>query len=157
MIKATKSVLIVRISDKGQDDGMSPEQQIELGENYSKSHKLIPIKTFSFIESSYKGEREQFYIALKFVKEQIEPIAIVIKCVDRLQRRFDETKELENLIERGKIELHFISEGLIINQNSPASDYTRWDLGVIFGRNSSKTTSEKVKNQLNIGENMVYP
>lgn len=51
---------------------------------------------FSRRKSSTRGGRAKFYEMLEFVKSQKHKTAIVVNCVDRLQRGYKECVELDN-------------------------------------------------------------
>ena len=51
---------------------------------------------------------------LEFVSKYKEKIAIVVNCVDRLQRSYKDTPILDEMRKEGKIEVHFLKEKLIL-------------------------------------------
>ena len=53
-----------------------------------------------------------------------------METIDRLQRDFKESVELDRYIKSEKLEIHFIRENLILNRDSNSSDVMRWDMGV---------------------------
>ena len=55
---------------------------------------------------------------IKFIKQHREPIAFVTDKVDRIQRSQKETPLLDELVRKGKLELHFNSESYVIHQES---------------------------------------
>lgn len=71
---------------------------------------------------------------LDFVRKQKQKTAIVVHCIDRFQRRFNECVEVESLLLDDKTDLHFCKEGLILTKNSPSSDIMRWDMGILSGK-----------------------
>jgi len=48
--------------------------------------------------------------------------AIVVNCVDRLQRSDEDNPALNKLRREGKIELHFMKEHIILDETSPVQD-----------------------------------
>ena len=58
-------------------------------------------KVFRIVESSTKGTRKQFQEMLNYVKAQKGKTAIVSDTVDRFQRSFKETLELNPLLDNG--------------------------------------------------------
>ncbi|MDR1196063.1 MAG: recombinase family protein [Endomicrobium sp.] len=126
-----KAVILSRVSSLEQEDGKSLKAQMENAEKYAKNKGLNVIKTFTLVESSTRGGRKKFYEMIEFVKSQKEPIAIIADTVDRFQRRFDESVYLKPLIADGKIELHFVSNGLVINKDSKGSDHMMWSFNVV--------------------------
>lgn len=147
-ILAKKAVLLSRVSTTEQGDGKSLEAQFVLGREYAKRNNLSILKEFKIIESSTKGKRKEFYEMITFVKAQKEPIAIIAHTVDRLQRRFNETVELSPLIKEGKIELHCVSNGLVVNKDSVASELMLWDFNVVGARAYILQLTENTKRGL---------
>lgn len=52
---------------------------------------------------------------------------------------------LEDLRKEGKVEIHFIREGLVLNLKSNSSDILRWDMGVMFARSYVLQLSDNIK------------
>lgn len=129
-----KAVILARVSSNEQEFGKSLEAQFALGRQYAQRKGLEVIKEYRIVESSTRGKRKEFYDMVTFVKAQPEPIAIIAHTVDRLQRRFNETVELSPLVQSGKIELHFVSNGLVVHKDSPSSDIMMWDFNVVGAR-----------------------
>ena len=86
----------------------------------------------SIDESSTKGERKQYHEMLDFAKSCAGKVAIIVNYVDRLQRSYDDTYELNKLRKEGKIEIHFLKEDLIITKDSAAMDLTFWNMHVLI-------------------------
>ena len=125
------AVILARVSSNEQEFGKSLEAQLALGKQYAQRKGLEVIREYRLIESSTRGERKEFNEMLSFVTTQREPIASIIHTVDRLQRRFDESVKLRPLVEKGRIELHFVSNGLVIHKESSFSDILMWNVNVI--------------------------
>lgn len=75
----------------------------------------------------------------------METIALVADTIDRVQRSFKESVVLEDLRKEGKVEIHFMREGLVINLRSNSADILRWDMGVMFARSYVLQLSDNVK------------
>lgn len=86
------------------------------------------------MESSTRGGRIKFYEMLEYVKQQKHKTAIVVNCVDRLQRGYKECVELDDLRKQGRIEIHFYKEGFYLHKDSTSSDILRWDMGVLSAK-----------------------
>ena len=104
-------------------------------QEYCLRKNLEIIKTFEFSESSTVGERKKYKESIDFARKQKEVIAIVSDKVDRLQRSYKETPVLNDLAERGKIELHFYTENCIIHKYSTSQDRMIWNMNVMMGQN----------------------
>lgn len=129
-----QAVIFARVSTKEQEPGASLDAQINAMEVYCTKAKLPIVKPYRVIESSTNGKREQFNEMLDFVRKQKKKTAIVVHCIDRFQRRFNECVEVENLMLDDKIDLHFCKEGLILTKNSSSADIMRWDMGILSGK-----------------------
>ena len=116
--KATKAIILARVSTKEQEEGHSIDAQKYRLIEYCERKNLEIIKVFSIIESSSRGDRKLFMEMIKFAKTQRETIAVVADKVDCTQRRISEIPLLEEPIKAGKIELHFRTEGYVIHKDS---------------------------------------
>lgn len=144
-----KAVAIARVSDKHQDSNEAQKARMDA---YIQGREgLVLWKYYPIKESSTKGERKQFQAALKEIVAEAdktkETIAVVFETVDRLQRSFTETVELDKHVKDGKIELHFLRENLVIHKNSNSADYTRWDIAVLLARSYVLQLSDNLKRQ----------
>lgn len=129
-----QAVIFARVSSEEQKKGASISAQIKSVREYcqNKNFKLLDI--FDITESSTRGGRLKFYEMLEYVKQQKHKTAIVVNCVDRLQRGYKECVELDLLREQGRIEIHFYKEGFYLHQNSTSSDILRWDMGILSAK-----------------------
>ncbi len=137
-----KAIILARVSDKKQD---SNEAQILRVSDYVKQKQLVVWKTYEIEESSTKGDREKFQKIVEEIEKSKEPIVLVVDTVDRLQRSFKESVQLDDLRKAGKLEIHFYRESLVIHQNSNSSDLLRWDMAVMFARSYVLQLSDNVK------------
>ncbi|MFA6991286.1 MAG: recombinase family protein, partial [Candidatus Babeliales bacterium] len=96
-------------------------------------------------ESSSRGKRKQFNQAIDIIKKAKEPYALITDTVDRLQRSFRETPLLDDLRRDGKVELHFLREGLVVSKNSNSSQMQQWNIGVVFASSYVLQLSDNVK------------
>ena len=129
-----QAVIFARVSSEEQKKGASIDAQIKTVVDYCDNHKFKILEKFSIVESSTNGGRKKFYEMLDFVKLQKHKTAIVVNCVDRLQRGYKECVELDLLREQGRIEIHFYKESLIVTKDSNSSDIMRWDIGVFSAK-----------------------
>ena len=130
----TQAVIFARVSTKEQEPGASLDAQKVAMEGYCAKNGLTIINKYKTIESSTNGKRKKFHEMLDFVKKQKNKTAIVVHCIDRFQRRFNECVEVENLLLDDKTDLHFCKEGLILTKNSSSADIMRWDMGILSGK-----------------------
>lgn len=137
-----KAIILARVSDKKQD---SNEAQVVRISDYIKYKELTVWKTVEIEESSTKGDREKFQEVIKIIQDSKEIIALVVDTVDRLQRSFKESVQLDELRKAGKIEIHFYRENLVIHRDSNSSDILRWDMAVMFAKSYVLQLSDNVK------------
>lgn len=146
-----KAVILARVSSREQENGMSIDAQLENMNKYIQRTGLSLLKTFQITESSTKGDRKKFLEMLDFVKSQKEKIIIVVDCVDRVQRSFKESVELDELRLADKIEIHFLRENLIICKDSKSTDILRWDMHVMMAKAYVGNLRDNVKRSIDYG------
>jgi DNA invertase Pin-like site-specific DNA recombinase len=137
-----KAIILARVSDKKQD---SNEAQVVRVSDYVKYKGLTIWQTVEIEESSTKGDREKFQEVIKMITDSKETIALVVDTVDRLQRSFKESVQLDELRKAGKLEIHFYRENLVIHSESNSSDILRWDMAVMFAKSYVLQLSDNVK------------
>ena len=124
------------------------EVQIDRLEKYCDRKELHILKRFKIVASSTKGDRKEFMEIIKFIKQQREPIALIADKVDCIQRSQKETPMLDELVRKGKLELHFNSESYIIHQESSAHELMMWGMGIVIAKCHTDLLSETVKKSL---------
>ena len=140
-----KAILLARVSSKEQEEGQSiPAQERRLRE-YAERKGLIVDEVFKITESSTKDTRREFEKILDRIGKSKETLALVADTIDRVQRSFKESVILDNLRKDGKVEIHFMREGLVLNLKSNSADILRWDMGVMFARSYVLQLSDNVK------------
>ena len=125
---------VARVSTEEQKEaGNSLPAQVARLERYCKNRGFEIIQTCSFDESAYCNNRSEFDTIIDLVLNQKEKIALCCDKVDRLSRNiFD--KRISVLYEKAlndEIELHFISDGQIIN--SKISAVEKFQFGISLG------------------------
>ena len=142
-----KTIILARVSTEEQKEaGNSLPAQLVRLQDYAERKGLRIVKKVSFDESAFKAKREKFNNVIEMLKESKEPIALCCDKIDRLLRNF--TKELvllEGLRTKGKLELHFPSDNIILHKESPASDLFRFTMGVSLAKYYSDSISDNVK------------
>lgn len=140
-----KAIIFARISSHSQEDGQSIPSQVRRLTEYALKRNFKIEHTYQVVESSSKETRKQFEEIINFIKKAREPYALITDTVDRLQRSFRETPQLDELRKQGKIELHFLREGLIVNKNSNSAQLLQWDVGVLFASSYVRQQSDNIK------------
>lgn len=149
-----KAIILARVSSKEQEENNSIPAQTRRLLDYSSRHNLQVIETYQLVESSTKANRKKFSSIIDKVRKSKEAIALITDTIDRLQRSFKESVQLDELRKANKVELHFVRENLVINRNSNSADLLRWDMGVLFAKsyvtqltdNVNRSIEEKRKN-----------
>lgn len=140
----TKVILIARVSDVEQRKAL-PAQKQRL-ESYARQLGH-PSKYYEFDESAYKDARQKFSALVEKIKT-IEQYAIVVfDKIDRFTRDASqsEVRTMGSLVEKGRIEMHFPSDNLIITKNSPATDLFRLGIGMLLAKYYSDASRDNVK------------
>jgi site-specific DNA recombinase len=142
-----KAIILARVSSKEQEEGQSIPAQIRRLTEYTQKKNLVvePEHICEITESSSKITRKQFDQIVALVNKSKEPMALVTDTVDRLQRSFRETPLLDELRRKGKLELHFLREGLVVNKESNSAQLLQWDIGVLFASSYVRQLSDNVK------------
>jgi len=141
-----KAIILARVSTEEQmTEGQSIPAQIDRAREYAQKKDFVVVSEYQFDESSTKDRRAKFEQVIEEIRKSKEPIALIVETVDRLQRSFRESVLLDDLRKEGKLELHFIREGLIIHKGSNSSEIQRWDLAVFVAKSFVLQISDNVK------------
>ena len=143
-----KAVIFARVSSEKQEKGASIDAQKSTIYEYCEKQDFTIIKEFIITESSSRGDRKQYHEMLKFVLSYPHKIAIVVNCVDRLQRSYKDTPILDDLRKQGKIEVHFLKENLILSKDSRGMDILFWNMCVLMANSYILALSDNVKRSM---------
>jgi len=145
-----KAINVSRVSTEEQKEaGNSLPAQVERIDSYCKKKSFEIIKSFSFDESAYKEKRDEFDKLLEYVQDvsKKEKIAVCFDKVDRLSRSiFD--KRVATLYEMAvadKIELHFVSEGQVINNQMSAVEKFQFGMSLGLAKYYSDAIGDNVR------------
>lgn len=144
------AVILARVSSKEQEDGHSLEAQLVNLTNYAQRHGFNVIETFRIIESSTKAQRPEFERMIEFIRKQETCTALIVDCVDRLQRSYQHTNTLAALMQENKLELHFIREGNVLDRNANSAQKMMWNMGVLMAQSYTDQLSDNVKRSINL-------
>ena len=144
MIKQ-KLVLIARVSDVDQHQAL-PAQRLRL-RDYAKKFEVASVSYFEFDESAYGGARHKFTELVDKIKNELTEQIVVFDKIDRFTRDASqkEVGVMSGLVQRGRIELHFPSDNLIITKDSPATDLFRLGIGMLLAKYYSDASRDNVK------------
>ena len=143
-----KAILIARVSTQEQQEaGNSLPAQISRLEQYCRNKGFTVLRTCSFDESAYTNNRSEFDAIIDYALNQKEKVVICCDKVDRLSRNtFD--KRISILYEKAlsdQLELHFISDGQIINSNISAVEKFQFGISLGLAKYYSDAISDNVK------------
>ncbi|MEW6617360.1 MAG: recombinase family protein [Patescibacteria group bacterium] len=143
-----KAVIVARVSTEEQREANnSLPAQLNRMRDYCERNDYIVTQEFSFDESAYKTKRDEFDKIIECVNNSKEKIAVCFDKVDRLSRNiFD--KRVALLYERAvddKIELHFVSDGQVINNKMSAGDKFAFGMKLGLSKYYSDAISDNVK------------
>lgn len=143
-----KSIYIARVSTEEQKEANnSLPAQMSRMKKYGQNRSFEMLKEFSFDESAYKSQRNDFDNILDFVIEQKERVAVCFDKVDRLSRNiFD--KRVSLLYEKAlkdEVELHFVSDGQVINSQLSAVKKFNFSISLGLAKYYSDAISDNVK------------
>lgn len=147
------AVVFARVSSQEQELGASIDAQLKSVFDYCEQKNLNIVKKFVLTESSTRGDRKQYHEMLDFVKSYKDKIAIVVNCVDRLQRSYKDTPALEEMRKSGKIEVHFLKENLILHKDSTGMEIMFWNMSVLMANSYILSLADNVKRSLNFNWN----
>ena len=139
-----KAILVARVSTDDQAEAL-PAQIYKLQDYALKNEldfELVEIK-----ESAYKGDRLEFNKVIDKLSSFKETVALVFDKVDRYSRdpSAPEVRILNALCKQGKIELHFVSDYLVITKDSSANQWLMLSLNTSFSQYYSNSISDNVK------------
>lgn len=145
-----KAINVSRVSTEEQKDaGNSLPAQIKRIDNYCEKRGFEMLKPFSFDESAYKEKRDEFDKLLEYVQKIAtkEKVAVCFDKVDRLSRSvFDKrVSALYEMAIEGKIELHFVSDGQIINNQISAVEKFQFSMSLGLAKYYSDAIGDNVK------------
>ncbi len=143
-----KAILIARVSTEEQREaGNSLPAQINRLEQYCRNRGFEILRTCSFDESAYTSSRAEFDAIIDYALNQKEKVVICCDKVDRLSRNtFD--KRISVLYEKAlsdQVELHFVSDGQIINSNISAVEKFQFGISLGLAKYYSDAISDNVK------------
>lgn len=142
-----KAIIVARVSTNEQKEN-SLDAQLFRMQNYCERNDFsLLVEPFSFIESAYKTKRDEFDKIIECINNAKEKVAVCFDKVDRLSRNiFD--KRVALLYEKAvnnEIELHFVSDGQVINDKMNAGDKFAFGMKLGLSKYYSDAISDNVK------------
>lgn len=146
-----KAISVSRVSTEEQKDaGNSLPAQGKNIESYCERKSYEIIETFSFDESAYKNKRDEFDKLLEFVQQEVakkEKVAVCFDKVDRLSRSVFDRRvgTLYEMAIANEIELHFVSDGQVINNQMSAVEKFQFGMSLGLAKYYSDAIGDNVK------------
>jgi len=134
---------VARYHIVGKSQSLDCQKQINT--DYAQRNGFEIQENYSHGPGSPKEHDKIIDSIVENVSASQEPIALVCSSINRLQRNLKKYAILDDLRKRGKIELHFVRENLIIHQDSSSGDLMRWCMGILHAQNYFLQLSESVK------------
>lgn len=138
-------VIYARVSsDRQEKEGFSIPAQLELLRTYAASHGHLVAREFVEAETAKVSGRAQFTWMLEFLRKQKKPVALLVEKTDRLYRNLPDYIEVDDLINRHGLAVHFVKENEI--DSSEASSHAKFIRGikVLMAKNYIDNLKEEV-------------
>jgi site-specific DNA recombinase len=142
------ALILARVSSVEQEAGHSLEAQLSNLQEYALRHDLEVVQVFRIIESSTKGHRPEFERMIEFIGKQKQRTALIVDCVDRLQRSFTHTPVLNALMEKDVLEIHFVREGNIIDKAATSMQKLMWNMGTVMAQSYTDQLTDNVRRSI---------
>lgn len=115
----TKVVIYARVSSKEQEkEGYSIPAQLELLRKYALKNNYTIVKEFEDVETAKSSGRTYFNEMIKMLKNSKDTNTILVEKTDRLYRNLPDYVLLDGM----HLDLHFVKEGVVLNDNSHSSE-----------------------------------
>jgi DNA invertase Pin-like site-specific DNA recombinase len=136
-------MLICRISDRKQKDGVSLEAQDHHGREYADRVGLRVIVAKPFQESAKKSQlRAEFHAAVDEARRQ-KIKHLIFYVWDRITRNFTDAEMLEEMIRDGEIVVHIASGGTVLHADSDDSEFFLFDINVAQAKQDNRARRRK--------------
>ncbi len=120
MDKPTDAYILARVSTKEQEN----DAQLNPLRDYCQKKGFTVLREVPIEESAFKRTRKKFHELVSELKRVTRGkcVALCADKIDRLGRGFNEdVLDIVYMVKAGKLELHFLSDWLIVSKDSPAA------------------------------------
>jgi site-specific DNA recombinase len=142
------AITISRVSTEDQKiQGNSLPAQEKRMLDYCQRKGFEVVKKFSFDESAYKTNRDEFDAIIEYIKNYKGFLIVCFDKIDRLSRNvFDKRVSwLYEIAINDKLELHFVSDNQIINSKISAVEKFTFSMSLGLAKYYSDAISDNVK------------
>lgn len=138
-----RAMLICRISDRKQQDGVSLDAQDHNLREYAAANALAVAAEASFRESAKRSKhRRQFHAAIdKAVREGIRHV--LFYAWDRMARNSTDAQMLEDMACDGDIVLHVVSERRVLHSGADDSEFFTFDINIAQAKQDNRNRKRK--------------
>lgn len=142
------AVILARVSTEEQKEaGNSLPAQTARMEAYCQGKGFKVVDRDSFDESAYGTKRDKFDLVIKRLSQSKETVAVCFDKVDRFSRNvFDKrVSALYEMAVSGKIQLHFVSDNLVIDSDMSAPQKFHFSINLGLAKYYSDAISDNVR------------
>lgn len=159
MTSAKDAIIMCRVSSAKQNTGNSLSEQEAICKAYCQSKNFEIIQNKKAIESAFNKRRPKFNEVLDLIQQvKTAPVALVLSEANRLARNFNHISVLDDLVKTGKVEIHFVKEGMVITPFSTANDIFDYRMLIAEAERFSAELSNMTKKAMQtMRENGFYP
>jgi DNA invertase Pin-like site-specific DNA recombinase len=138
-----RAMLICRISDKKQKDGVSLESQEHHARDYARRVGLNVVAARPFQESAKKSVlRREFHAAIE--EAQRSKIKHLVFYVwDRIARNFTDCEMLEELVREDEVTVHVATGAVVLHARSDDSVFFQLDINIAQAKQENRTRCTK--------------
>lgn len=141
-----QAVIYGRVSsDRQEKEGFSLPAQEKLIKKYAIEKNITIAESFFEAETAKRAGRKKFNEMIKFLKKHKDIKTILVEKTDRLYRNL---KDYVLLDEIDGLEIHFVKEGTILNENSRSQDKFMHGIRVLMAKNYIDNLSEEIRKGL---------
>ena len=127
---------------------MTAQRVINLYDLMDSAYDNNNIETFRIIESSTKGYRPEFERMIEFIGKQKQRTALIVDCVDRLNRSFTHHPVMNALMEKDLLEIHFVREGYSIDKDANSMQKLMWNMGTVMAQSYTDQLKDNIKRSI---------
>jgi DNA invertase Pin-like site-specific DNA recombinase len=142
------AITISRVSTEDQKiQGNSLPAQEKRMLDYCQRKDFEVVKKFSFDESAYKSNRDEFDTIIDYIKKYKGFLVVCFDKIDRLSRNvFDKRVSwLYEMAISDKLELHFVSDNQILNSKISAVEKFTFSMSLGLAKYYSDAISDNVR------------
>lgn len=138
------AVIWSRVSSKEQEQGFSPEAQVDICNDYAERQNFKVVKTWKVAESAKtSGVRAHFDEMIEFLSADHAPKILLVEKTDRLSRNEEDFFSFKPLVKKG-LEIHRVKEGVSSAKSSPG-EWLLFKQMMVFAEYHNVDLSDKVR------------